>query len=114
MNRIIVALLLGCLLSSCNVQEQMNGKFGDQYFKTAVALIELYHLRNGVYPASLKDLSYTGDWDQIALGSVSYQRLDKGYELDITNGWVGKPQLQYPAGFWTNLGVMKTNVGGKP
>ena len=113
MKRIVVALLLVCLLSSCNFQEQMNEKFGDQHFKTAIALIELYHLRNGVYPATLSDITYSGEWDRIALASVSYQRLDKGYELDITNGWVGKPQLQYAAGFWTNLGIVKTNVAGK-
>jgi hypothetical protein len=92
----------------------MNDKFGDQHFKTVIALVELYHLRHGVYPESLKDLTFTGDWDPIALQSVHYERLDHGYELDIVNGWIGPPRLSYPPAFWKNLGLIKTNVGGKP
>jgi hypothetical protein len=113
MKRMILALLLVSGLASCSVQDQMNAKFGDQHFKTAIALIELYHLRNGVYPESLKALTFTGDWDPIALQSVHYERLDNGYELDIVNGWVGQPKLSYPPEFWKNLGLVKTNVGGR-
>jgi hypothetical protein len=112
--RIILALLLIGSSASCSFQDQLNAKFGDQHFKTAIALIELYHLRNGVYPDSLRDLAFTGDWDAIALQSVHYERLGSGYELDIVNGWIGQPKLSYPPEFWKNLGLVKTNVGGRP
>lgn len=46
--------------------------FGDQNLKTAVALIELHKVRYGKYPDSLQDLRFIGQWDQIALNSVSY------------------------------------------
>jgi hypothetical protein len=114
MRQLFLVLLLVTSVTSCSFQEQANAKFGDQHFKTAIALIELYHLRHGIYPDSLRDLTFTGDWDQIALQSVHYARLDNGYELDIVNGWIGQPTLSYPAEFWTNLGLVKTNVAGKP
>ena len=46
----------------------------------------------------------------MALNSVTYKRVEKGYELDIVRGWVGKPELQYPAEFWRGLGVIRSNV----
>jgi hypothetical protein len=49
--------------SGCQLQHAADAKFGDQSFKTAVALIELYHVRHGVYPETLTDLDFTGDWD---------------------------------------------------
>lgn len=115
MKRILASAMAACcLLCGCTFQQQADQKFGDQNFKTAIALIELYHLRNGAYPMSLDDLSYTGDWDRLALSSVQYQRQGDGYELDIRRGWVGQPALSYPADFWKNLGIVKTNVAGKP
>ena len=97
--------------SGCQFQQATDAKFGDQSFKTAVALIELYHVRHGVYPASLADLDFTGDWDPIAVNSVRYERLSDGYALDVTRGWVGKPTLSYPPAFWRGLGLRRTNVG---
>ena len=94
--------------------EQADAKFGDQHFKTAVALIELYHVRHGAYPASLAELDFTGDWDALALQSVKYERLPEGYTLDVERGWVGKPTLSYPADFWRGLGLRRTNVGHGP
>jgi len=108
------AVVLACMVSSCSLQPQADAKFGDQNFKTAVALIELYRLRHGAYPENLGDITFAGDWDAIALTSVRYQHLENGYELDIVHGWVGQPQLSYPPEFWKNLGIVKTNVGGKP
>jgi hypothetical protein len=96
--------------SGCQFQHRADAKFGDQNFKTAVALIELYRVRHGVYPAALSELDFTGDWDAIALAAVSYQRLPDGYELNVTRGWVGKPTLEYPDAFWHGLGIKRTNV----
>ncbi len=90
----------------------IDAQFGDQHFKTAISLIELHKVRSGVYPESLKDLKFTGGWDAIAIGSVEYHRLDTGYELNVTRGWVGKPELSYPPDFWRGLGVAKSNVKG--
>lgn len=101
-------------LSGCEVRQQMDAKFGDQHFKTAVALIELYHLRHGQYPAALSDLDFSGEWDAIALSSVRYQRLPEGYELNLARGWVGQPTVAYPDAFWRGLGIRRTNVGRMP
>ena len=49
----------------CDFQQQADAKFGDQHFKTAIALIELHKARNGQYPESLKALQFTGDWDAL-------------------------------------------------
>jgi hypothetical protein len=98
------------LLSSCAFQKEADQKFGDQHFKTAISVIELHRVRFGEYPASLKDLKFTGEWDQIALNSVEYKRLANGYELNVTHGWVGKPELKYPDEFWKGLGLVKSNM----
>jgi hypothetical protein len=71
-------------LAGCNFQKQADAKFGDQHFKTAISLVELHKIRSGVYPESLKDLKFTGDWDALALSSVEYKKLDIGYELLIS------------------------------
>jgi hypothetical protein len=100
-------------LSGCGMTGGVDAQFGDQHFKTAISLIELHKIRTGGYPESLKDLKFTGDWDAIAIGSVEYHRLDTGYELNITRGWVGKPEMSYPPEFWRGLGVVKSNVKGR-
>ena len=106
-----IALLSAAIVfSGCAFQRETDRKFGDQHFKTALALVELHKIRFGDYPASLNDLKFVGEWDLIALNSVAYQRLDKGYELNVTRGWVGKPQLQYPPEFWQGLGLVKSNM----
>jgi hypothetical protein len=103
------------LLTGCGkFSGDMDATFGDQNFKTAIALIELYRVRHGTYPAKLSDLDFSGGWDALALNSVAYRRLDNGYELNITRGWVGKPTLAYPAAFWKGLGLRATNVGHLP
>jgi len=106
----LIALLV--VLAGCDLQKQADAKFGDQHFKTAIALIELHKVRTGSYPARLADLEFTGDWDAIALGAVEYKRLPNGYELDVTQGWVGQPELSYPPQFWRGLGLVKSNLKG--
>ena len=100
------------LLAGCGMTEGVDAQFGDQHFKTAISLIELHKLRTGAYPESLKDLKFTGQWDAIALSAVEYHRLETGYELNVTRGWVGKPEMSYPPEFWKGLGIVKSNVSG--
>jgi YD repeat-containing protein len=38
------------------------------------------------------------------------ESLEDGYELNLTRGFVGAPDLKYPAEFWRGLGIRKTNV----
>jgi hypothetical protein len=111
---LVLSFILAAALSSCGFQKEADAKFGDQHFKTAISLIELHKVRTGSYPATLADLRFTGDWDQIALSSVEYKRLDSGYELNVVRGWVGKPELNYPAEFWTGLGLRKSNLKPQP
>ena len=83
-----------------------DAKFGDQHLKTAVALIELHKTRFGKYPSSLADLKFIGEWDGIALMSVHYIPSDDrtSYYVEVTRGWVGKPSLRIPEGFWNGTG----------
>lgn len=108
--RVLFAALPVLLLVSCAFQADADKKFGDQNFKTAIALIELHKTRFGQYPEELSDLRYTGDWDAMAVNSVEYKKLPDGYELNVTRGWVGKPDLAYPPKFWNGLGIVKSNV----
>ena len=114
LKKLIVLLLFSLTIFSChlgNVTENANRDFGDQHFKTAIALIELYKIRNGYYPASLDSIKYMGQWDQIIFYSVKYEKLDSGYSLDLVNGWIGKPTtLHYPKEFWNGLGLIRSNM----
>lgn len=102
--------LLSFFLGGCDFQKEADAKFGDQHFKTAISLVELHKVRTGAYPQKLEDLTFTGDWDAIALSSVEYKPLPVGYELNVTRGWVGQPQLAYPKEFWQGLGLVKSNL----
>ena len=105
-----LAISLLVVAGGCDFQKQADAKFGDQHFKTAIALIELHKVRNGTYPANLKYLRFSGDWDQIAINFVEYRKLETGYELNVTRGWVGQPSLSYPGEFWQGLGLVKSNM----
>jgi len=85
-------------------------KFGQQNFVSAVSIIELHKTRNGVYPESLKDLKYLGDWDAIWLSAVRYEKVEKGYNLFVERGWAGKPHLEFPIEFKQGLGLQDSNV----
>jgi len=107
-------LVVATVISACGFQKDADAKFGDQHFKTAISLIELHKVRTGSYPSTLADLKFTGEWDQIALSSVEYKRLDSGYELNVVRGWVGQPDLTYPSEFWVGLGLQKSNLKRAP
>ncbi len=80
--------------------------FGDQHLKTAVALIELHKTRNGEYPASLRELRFTGQWDEMHIISVSYCVGEDGqsYFVEVSRGFIGKPRLQPRDDFWQGTG----------
>ena len=109
-----ILALFAILFSQCNMgdfNERANQQFGDQHFKTAIALIELHKTRFGEYPATLDSIKYTGDWDKIGWTSVKYEKLDSGYVLDLTDGPMGKPNsLSYPDEFWKGLGLVHSNL----
>jgi len=111
MNKLILCILI-IQLSYCKAfTDRANNKFGDQHFKTAIALIELHKTRFNQYPESLEDLKYIGEWDKIAFSRVKYQKLLNGYKLDLTGGWIDKPNnLNYPKEFWNNLGLKESNM----
>jgi len=109
--RLICILIFTILVTGCDgIFPGVNEKFGQQNFVSAVSLIELHKTRNGVYPESLKDLKYLGDWDGIWLSAVRYEKVDKGYNLFVERGWVGKPHLEFPIGFKQGLGLQDSNV----
>ena len=107
-------LLLSMFMFGCipeNFIDESNKAFGDQHFKSAIQIIELHHIRAGEYPETLNDVKYLGDWDHIIFSSVTYKKLDVGYELNLTNGWMGAPkELEYPDDFWNGLGLVKSNL----
>jgi hypothetical protein len=107
---IFVAILVLLALVGCDFQKDADAKFGDQHFKTAIALIELHKVRTGSYPEKLRDIRFMGLWDAAIFSTVRYQKLEGGYELDVTRGWVGTPELTYPKEFWQGLGIVRSNV----
>ena len=115
---VTIPLFFFLIFSSCNLKkgidkmkEESDQTFGDQHFKTAISLIELHKVRNGLYPDNLDSLKYLGGWDEMVHSSVSYKKLEEGYQLDLVKGWVGKPKnLKYPDDFWKGLGCVKSNL----
>ncbi|MGB8356108.1 MAG: hypothetical protein WCD79_19580 [Chthoniobacteraceae bacterium] len=94
----------------------LDNQFGDQHLKTAVALIELHKTRYGKYPATLQELTFTGEWDQIALQSVSYYSNPAGtaYFVEVKRGWVAKPKFTMPPEFWQGTGYSAALQPEKP
>ena len=108
--KVAVAALALVIVVGCDFQKEADVKFGDQHFKTVIALVELHKVRTGIYPAKLQDIQFMGDWDAIAISSVEYKKLDVGYELNVTLGWVAKPEIAYPKEFWQGLGLVRSNL----
>ena len=90
----------------CAYTAVFDNQFGDQHLKTAVALLELYKTRHGRYPDALTDIDFMGGWDRMILHTVEYSpdRQRTAYHLDVTRGWLCKPDLQYPPEFWQGTG----------
>lgn len=108
----VIFMLSGCFPENFQEQtQQMGQKFGDQHFKTVIALVELHNVRHGEYPGSLDELQYVGEWDRMGFTSVKYKKVGNGYELDLVGGWMGKAaDISYPEGFWKGLGLVKSNL----
>lgn len=99
------------LISGCELPVfSPDKKFGKQNFVSAIALIELHNTRNGNYPESLSDLQFLGDWDAIWISAVKYKKTKDGYDLHLTRGWVGVPDLTFDIKFKQGLGIQKTNI----
>ncbi len=118
MKSIAVSLLLltAVLLTACDpfsFMPQADEKFADQGYKSTIALIELYRIRNGNYPTSLSAITFTGEWDQIYRQFVSYKLRENGYELHLRKTST-LSSLHYPPEFWRGLGMVATNVEGFP
>lgn len=109
---IFFIMLLAVMFTGCDITKPMDNKFGDQSFKTAIALIELHKIRNGSYPRMISDIQFAGDWDAIGTSNIEYKRIGDGYELNIVRGWLGQPSLSYPKEFWQGLGIISSNVEG--
>ena len=94
----------------------IDNKFGDQHLKTTVALVELHKVRFGRYPATLRDLKFTGDWDQIALINTRYVCNPEGtaYYVEVARGWIGKPTEVMPEEFWRGTGYSPTLRPAEP
>lgn len=103
---LITSLLVGCDFGPKGLDET----FGRQHFVSAVAMIELYNVRNGEYPDTLNDLEFLGDWDKIWMNVVRYEKTESGYNLFVERGWMGRPSLFFPVEFKNGLGIEKTNV----
>lgn len=109
--RILIIFSALWLLSACEFPVPHADKtFGTQNFVSAVSLIELHKVRNGVYPDSLDDLEFLGAWDAIWLNSVRYEKQLDGYDLFVERGWVNEPNLSFPITFKKGLGIKDTNV----
>jgi hypothetical protein len=108
---VIIGVVLGVrFVFEHGITDAMDRKFGDQNLKSTVALLELHKVRFGKYPDSLKDLKYTGEWDQIWInGTRYYPSKDRlSYYVEVERGWIGKPTLVMPDGFWQNTGYNET------
>ncbi len=111
MKKQILVFWITLLLAGCDFPfEQANQKFGTQHFISAVSAIELHKTRNGKYPSSLSELEFLGEWDQLWISSVEYEKTETGYNLYLEKGWATKPELEFPSSFKRGLGIEKTNV----
>ena len=108
---VIISVVLGVrFISRHGLTEPIDRKFGDQNLKSAVALLELHNIRFGKYPDSLRDLKYTGAWDQIWINATRYYpgKDRKSYYVEVERGWVGKPTLVMQDEFWQGTGYDET------
>jgi len=111
----IVLLVLLCfgamwvmfsLVKNTTVVKAADITFGDQHLKTVVALVELHRVREGQYPATLDELKFTGQWDEIHINAVAFCSSADGesYFVEVQRGWMGKPVLTPNKEFWNGTG----------
>lgn len=83
----------------------------EEVFHRAISLIEMHKIRFGDYPENLSKpgiIQYLVADDLKVIQSISYQKLESGYELNV--GTEELVRILLPDSFWQGLGVAKTNV----
>ena len=103
---LLIAVIAFHSIIASGITRGFDNQFGDQHLKTAVALVELHKIRYGKDPDSLRDLKFTGQWDELHLMSVKYVPSPNrdAYYIEVERGWMGKPDLQMPPEFWKGTG----------
>lgn len=107
---VLCTLLTSAACVDAEFVAQVEASFADQHFKSTIALIELHKVRFGEYPPSLDAIKFAGEWDRAAFASVKYQRLPRGYALDIVPFRNRPAELSYPPEFWEGLGLVRSNA----
>ena len=89
----------------------------DQEFKKAIGHIELYKIRNGNYPGTLRDLEFLSPSDSSMFNFIEYVQMDSVYELNVNYPVMSTKKknkisvrLNYPDKFWDGLGCVKSNA----
>jgi hypothetical protein len=88
--------------------QQSQVMIADQQFKTAVSNIEVFKLRNGYYPDSLREITFAPAFDTGYFNAVEYTRWADKYELNLKV--IPKGFEPYPLEFWKGLGCYRSNV----
>ena len=100
----VVTYISACQIDQDFVNDSMK-KFDDQAYKDAISLVELHKIRNGVYPSSLKEIEFSGDWDMINQDNIVYSRKRDGYILSIKGMQIDS--TKYPEKFYRGLGLLR-------
>jgi hypothetical protein len=85
----------------------------EEVFHRAISLIEMHKIRFGDYPENLSKpgvIQYLVSDDLKVIQSISYQKLESGYELNV--GTEESVRIRLPNTFWQGLGIARTNVVG--
>ena len=120
---IVISLLcFGCFTDDVkkkmdSVLKESQDMMADHTFKTALYSIEMHKVRYGVYPETLRELKFLTMSDSSFFHAVEYQKLDKGYELNLRQTYASVSgqtditiNLDYPDEFWQGLGCEKSNM----
>ena len=112
MIKLILTIICAIILTSCGLQDEFvkesMDKFDDQAYKDAIALVELYKLRNGFYPESLDDIEFAGAWDMIKQQNMKYSVRENGYTLVV--GSKKSDDAKYPEKFYRGLGLIRDSI----
>ena len=111
--KLLLMLFFTIIFNSCfpdRILNSTNIRLKDQAFKTALAVIELHKIRYGLYPESLDEVQFLGDWDKAMPYYVEYKLLENGYELNIIGDTKYFKRSDYPSDFWSGLGLQKSNL----
>jgi hypothetical protein len=87
----------------------------EEVLHRAISLIEMHKIRFGDYPENISMpgvIQYLVADDLKVIQSISYQKIESGYELNV--GTEDSVKILLPNGFWQGLGITKTNVVGFP